>query len=309
MESAVADRLRSRRVKAVAEREPVLRQLYEGRFVGIADWYCPPKADVWLEENRVESSVPLVAFPRKPVLIQHTGSEPLLATPNEALFHNPGQEYRRDLRSPSGDHSLLLQLQPEAVKLLELATNSVRDGRLTVGWAPVRQQNYLDQHALLHLLEGGKRDEPLIEDVALRLAGSVLSVEGRPQPTRNETVHEHHQLAERAKELIAGSIEESTSLRQLANGLGVSQFHLARVFRAHTGFAIHDYRTTLRLRLALEELPAARGNIARLAAGLGFASHSHFTDSFRREFGMPPSAAGSEAAMLNLLRRSVELTR
>jgi AraC-like DNA-binding protein len=37
-------------------------------------------------------------------------------------------------------------------------------------------------------------------------------------------------------------------------------------------------------------LPESRGNLTALALELGFASHSHFTDTFRRAFGVAPSA-------------------
>jgi AraC family transcriptional regulator len=91
-------------------------------------------------------------------------------------------------------------------------------------------------------------------------------------------------------------------------------FHLARVFKARTGFSLHAYRTQLRLRAALERVaprhgagPALRlrsGQAPRRGSGhggrdvdlidialdLGFSSHSHFTEAFRRNFGTTPSA-------------------
>jgi AraC-like DNA-binding protein len=54
---------------------------------------------------------------------------------------------------------------------------------------------------------------------------------------------------------------------------------------------VNRFLHRLRLRAALEELPECRGDITRLALDLGYSSHSHFTYAFRREFGVPPSAA------------------
>jgi AraC-like DNA-binding protein len=48
-----------------------------------------------------------------------------------------------------------------------------------------------------------------------------------------------------------------------------------------------------RLRDALEMLLDTRESITRVALEHGFASHSHFTDAFRREFGVPPSRVRS----------------
>ena len=68
------------------------------------------------------------------------------------------------------------------------------------------------------------------------------------------------------------------------------RFHLAHRFRARTGLSLHAYRTHLRLREALRRIAEPETSLTDLALDLGFASHSHFTDSFRRTFGRPPSA-------------------
>ena len=68
-----------------------------------------------------------------------------------------------------------------------------------------------------------------------------------------------------------------------------SPFHLARVFQQRTGLPVHRYLTKLRLRAALERLADGANDLTALALDLGFSSHSHFTDSFRREFGRAPS--------------------
>jgi AraC-like DNA-binding protein len=65
----------------------------------------------------------------------------------------------------------------------------------------------------------------------------------------------------------------------------------ARVGRHHTrAWSFHRYLTRLRLRAALERLPDA-SDLTALALELGFSSHSHFTDAFRREFRRTPSEA------------------
>ena len=52
---------------------------------------------------------------------------------------------------------------------------------------------------------------------------------------------------------------------------------------------IHRYLTQLRLRSSLERLADGANDLTALALELGFSSHSHFTDAFRREFGHAPS--------------------
>ena len=71
----------------------------------------------------------------------------------------------------------------------------------------------------------------------------------------------------------------------------VSPFHLARVFRAGTGYSPGDYVHGLRMRTASERLMTdPRADLSRLALELGYCSASHFTDRFRATFGRPPSA-------------------
>jgi AraC-like DNA-binding protein len=79
------------------------------------------------------------------------------------------------------------------------------------------------------------------------------------------------------------------------------------VFRDRTGFTLHAYRTNLRLRIAIERLADGEADLAALARGLGFSSHSHFSSAFRSVFGVQPSvvrAVGRRGA--RELRRIVE---
>lgn len=68
------------------------------------------------------------------------------------------------------------------------------------------------------------------------------------------------------------------------------RFTLARIFKARTGLSLHAYRNQLRLRSALERLREPGVDLIDIALDLGFSSHSHFTETFRRTFGKPPSA-------------------
>ena len=70
-------------------------------------------------------------------------------------------------------------------------------------------------------------------------------------------------------------------------------FHLCRCFRAGTGLTLHEYRTQLRLRGALEALESGDCDLTRLALDTGFSSHSHFTAAFRRVFDATPSRVRS----------------
>ncbi len=72
--------------------------------------------------------------------------------------------------------------------------------------------------------------------------------------------------------------------------MGCSPFHLSRLVRQATGLPIHRLLVRCRLRHALDLMLESRDGLAKIAGATGFASHSHLTDSFRREFGVPPDA-------------------
>jgi len=100
----------------------------------------------------------------------------------------------------------------------------------------------------------------------------------------------HADVVDETKALLLRRFGESLSLDEVARAVGLSPFHLARLFRRHTGFSLHGYRTRIRLLHALDRVGEARGALTDLALELGYSSQSHFTDAFRRAFGVPPGA-------------------
>jgi AraC-like DNA-binding protein len=94
-----------------------------------------------------------------------------------------------------------------------------------------------------------------------------------------------------AKAVLAETFRERVSLNQIAVRVGVSPFHLCRVFKSQTGFSLHQYVVRLRLFAALQYVAETTCNLSDLAHGLGFAQHSHLTSAFRRCFGVTPSEA------------------
>jgi len=93
----------------------------------------------------------------------------------------------------------------------------------------------------------------------------------------------------------------------VAAAVGVSQFHLARVFRAETGTSLHQYLLRIRMERALTRLGEGERQLSRLALELGFSSHSHFSAVFRRHFGESPARA--RAAMRSTFEHPAQRAR
>lgn len=265
--------------------------VFEGDRVVLGEFHCWPDDPRWSRENRAEEGH-FVVFPGTSVVIERAG-QAVVATPNHVMFYDRDQAYRRRLVDPHGDHCVFL-LVDEAL-LAELAGEAGRRFRFPVDHGPVEPATYLLHRLLLRAAQAKGADRLFVEETLYRVVGEALAsglrlavARGR-RPERRETNEAHADLVEATKELIARRLDERITLGQIARGVHSSPFHLARVFRARTGFSIHGYRNQLRLRSSLDGLFEPDVDLALLARRLGYSSHSHFTDSFRRAFGPPPS--------------------
>jgi AraC-like DNA-binding protein len=201
-----------------------------------------------------------------------------------AYSMNPGEEERYDHLDGCGDDCTWLSLDPEASAALaggdpELPPRAIP----TAAWLDLEHRR---------LLAAGRRgaDSHELYERALLLAARVL---GQTDPRRVEagrpaTARARRALADGTREALAA--DPGRPLPVLARDLAVSPHHLSRVFHAGTGHTIARHRIRLRARAALERLAGGEGDLAGLAAELGFADQSHLARVLRRETGRTPSA-------------------
>jgi AraC family transcriptional regulator len=98
-----------------------------------------------------------------------------------------------------------------------------------------------------------------------------------------------------AEEFLRARVEAPVGLSEVAEAVGVSAAHLARVFRARYGTSVGEYGRRLRLDWAVAEIARGEAPIAEIAAQAGFADQSHFTRLFRQHVGMTPARFREEA--------------
>jgi AraC-like DNA-binding protein len=122
--------------------------------------------------------------------------------------------------------------------------------------------------------------------MVLAAAADALGCEPRSNELGSRT------LADRAKEFLHSHGPDRLRLDEVALALGVSPVYLTNAFKRAEGIPLARYQTKLRLSHALARLPAT-DDITRLALELGFATHSHFTNVFRRNFGYHPLHTGN----------------
>ena len=112
----------------------------------------------------------------------------------------------------------------------------------------------------------------------------------RPQPI---TVGTEDRAVGRVREYLTAHYDQSITLEQLSKVAGLSQFHLLRVFRNHTGLPPHLYLTRLRINRAKRLLRQGR-SIAQVALETGFVDQSHLTHQFKRTVGVTPGQYNSK---------------
>lgn len=88
---------------------------------------------------------------------------------------------------------------------------------------------------------------------------------------------------------IDAHLGEDISLKALAREAGLSRHHFAKAFKASLGVPPHRYIGEQRIHRAKELLLERGRSITDIALDLGFASHSHFTDTFRKITDVTPS--------------------
>lgn len=93
-----------------------------------------------------------------------------------------------------------------------------------------------------------------------------------------------------AIEYIHENLTEGFSLQAIANYIGMSQYHFARMFKQSTGMTPHQYLIKSRLKKAKKLLANTDLTISEIAYRTGFASQSHLTRLFRKHVTTTPKA-------------------
>jgi AraC family transcriptional regulator len=119
-----------------------------------------------------------------------------------------------------------------------------------------------------------------VEGLALELLALAARGPAAPKPAP---------WLERACELLHECCPAPLSAAELAAEVGVHPSHLARAFRIHYGDSLGGYARKRRLEWAADRLVHGEVPLVSLAAEAGFVDQSHFTRSFKHQFGLTPA--------------------
>ena len=221
----------------------------------------------------------------------------------EIMLVDQGQPYDMEFETRGGAQSFCLffsePLVREAWASREAGFGQAPDAGAMPGFPNLLfQPSRRLSAALQGLADDGPDAEPdVLEarllvalDEAIGAAHRHRGLAGRVPAARPAT--RAHLLAqlERARGRIVEAGVVGVDLDGLAREVGLSKFHLLRLFKAVYGATPMAFAERIRIERAAAALGASRRPVIKVAAEAGYESQSAFAKAFRRRMGVAPSA-------------------
>jgi AraC-like DNA-binding protein len=260
------------------------RTLHSSRLGHIEDFSAPGDYPA----PRGHSAEYQLVFPYAGAFEWHVGEKMVFLDATRILFVSAGEDYA-DRHVAGGGHDSII-ITPRVSLLHELCANAApsQHAAFQLVAKPTTPRMNMHIHRLLHL-DTANTDPLAADELMVALLDEALTTTqgiARASPLR---------VVDRAKEFLHAQLCEAISLAEIARAVQVSAAYLTNAFTRSEGMSLCRYRMRLRLNRALVELPRCE-DITRLALGLGFSSHAHFSNSFKSLFGVSPSAFRAEIA-------------
>lgn len=194
------------------------------------------------------------------------------------LFH-PAGELHAEFFHDSGGRSFIIEVEPlwlEGVRRhsdIEEGSVEFSGGELELLARKLYREFGQIDHASTMVIEG----------LMLEIVGEASR--RTPRVASNRTPRWLNQ----ARELLSERFRERVSVSDVAKTVGVHPVHLAQTFHKAYNCTMGDYVRQRRMEYACHELAASEMPIVDIALAAGFCDQSHFTRTFKRCTGVPPS--------------------
>jgi AraC-like DNA-binding protein len=246
------------------------------------DVHCEVAGRAWRieapAERRMDSNRHMLVLVRRGRYLTRAESDEVLADRGSGFLERPGLDRSFRHVDDEPDRSTAVLFSWAFLEHLAGAALAVPSGPVAV-----TPRLHLAHRRLLDAAEVDAEER--VADVLRSLAESAGHGGGAP---RRESPS-HRRIARLAAEALQHEPSATTRLTELAALVGVSSWHLSRVFHRYHGVTIGRYRTNLRLISAIEELRAGEQNLVELSVRHGFADQAHFTRCLSRAVGLTPS--------------------
>lgn len=125
----------------------------------------------------------------------------------------------------------------------------------------------------------------------IRVRGKFSGIQEQADAVRQiELKGNDEALMERIMAAVNKRLDDSDyNVESLAEDVGLSRTQLHRRVKELTGISVGEFIRNLRLQQAAKLLAAGDVSVSQVAYAVGFATPGHFTVTFKKHFGVPPS--------------------
>ena len=207
------------------------------------------------------------------------------ATSGSVLLVNPGEVHTGHAETPSG--WTYRMYYPEVSTLEAVGAN------LGLSGTPFFPQAIVRDAALARLMVSTHEtlEQPssqLERDATLCTMWHALLTRHADSRARVSSPDYAPRAASAVRDHLETNFAHNTSLETLSCLVGVSPFHLTRLFKQRYGLPPHALQTQIRLGHARRKLLGGNA-ISAVALELGFSDQSHLTRQFKRVYGVTPA--------------------
>jgi AraC-like DNA-binding protein len=239
-----------------------------------------------------------IVFPETGVFVRHVSRhQAIVADSAHAVFFTRDEPYRVSHPAAGGDTCIVLELRGDAL------ADVLRDADRVASEAPnapfrtpairLLPRLVVRRRLLRHRLARRTADPLEVQETVAELVSGTVRCSApntADQPVRRHDLSRRLEIVRATQATLAANPVTRWTLAGLAKRVDCSPFHLAHVFRRVVGTTIHHYHVRARLTEGLGDILDSTRGLSEIAVDLGFTHHSHFSNAFRRLFGVTPSA-------------------
>lgn len=231
-----------------------------------------------------------IAFVQRGVFQKRSRDANVTLDPTRIAIFRKNEPYRITHPVEGGDRSIVVEFDPAELSTAFAAEEDASGTLLhrVPAMLPATPPLIILTARLYRIARTTAPDGLLIEETAYAILDELSASASRVHRSSG-TVRPEKPCALNVAAHVSSRYRSTLSVDGIASALNVSAFHLCHSFREATGTTIHRYITTLRMSEAVRRVRDYRNNLTELALDLGYSSHSHFSATFRRYFGITPS--------------------
>ena len=198
---------------------------------------------------------------------------------SSALLFHPAGELHAEYFHDSGGRSFIIEVEPP---WLERVREHLGTDDNSIDLAG-RDFELLARKLYKEFLQMDEASVLIIEGLMLEIVGEAA----RHCPT--DVARRPPSWLRQARELLSERFAERLTLEDVARTVGVHPVHLAQTFHKNYRCTVGAFVRRLRIEYACHKLAVSEMPIVDIALAAGFCDQSHFTRTFKRCTGVPPS--------------------